>query len=135
MKHIIQLCLRLKITACSAKPALAEARSFMPNHAASDETMMNGTHTKPAFCSQICLDAPPSVQVCAPPPSAPNSPAVITSGTTNCATDTPRLPKPAFSPIAVPFSAFGKKKLMLAMLDEKLAPPKPHNSASSSMVP
>ena len=23
---------------------------------------MNGTHTKPAFCSQICLDAPPSVQ-------------------------------------------------------------------------
>jgi hypothetical protein len=31
---------------------------------------------------------------------APNTPAVITSGTTNCTADTPRLPRPAFMPSA-----------------------------------
>ena len=120
--------------AWSLKLALAEAISFMPNQAASAEMMINGTHTKPAFCSHICLVASPFTQVCASPPSAPNTPAVMMSGTTNCTTDTPKLPKPALSPSAVPFSAFGKKKLMLAMLDEKLPPPKPHKSARIIMV-
>src|SRR3970040_233584 len=41
---------------------------------------------------------------------------------------------PAFSPSAVPFCALGKKKLMLAMLEAKLPPPKPHSSASSTKV-
>src|SRR4030067_1511455 len=129
-----QLCLRLKITAWSENEALAVARSFMPNHAAIAQTAMNGIHTSPAFCSHICLTSAPRAQVCGSPPSAPNTPAVITTGTMNCASDTPRLPSPAFSPSAVPFCALGKKKLMLAMLEAKLPPPKPHSSASSTKV-
>ena len=108
--------------------------SFMPNQAASEDTMMNGTQTKPAFCSQICLVWSPLTQICDSPPMAPNTPMVMISGTTNCTTDTPRLPRPAFRPSAVPFSALGKKKLMLAMLELKLPPPKPHSSASTIMV-
>src|SRR3546814_7486117 len=41
---------------------------------------------------------------------------------------------PAFMPVAKPFFSLGKKKLMLAMLELKLPPPKPHNSASTSSV-
>ncbi|MNR50492.1 hypothetical protein D3C85_1700160 [compost metagenome] len=95
---------------------------------------MNGTHTKPAFCSHICLVASPLTQVCGSPPKLPNRPMVITIGTTNCTSDTPRLPRPAFMPSAVPFSAFGKKKLMLDIEELKLPPPKPHSSARISMV-
>ena len=57
-------------------------------------------------------------------------PAVITIGTTNCTVETPRLPRPALMASAFPFSAFGKKKEMLAMEEAKLPPPKPHNRAS-----
>jgi hypothetical protein len=66
---------------------------------------------------------------------APKTPAVMTSGTTNCMVETPRFPSPALSPSAVPFWSLGKKKLMLAMLEAKLPPPKPQKSASTSMVP
>ena len=65
------------------------------------------------------------------PPSQPNTPAVMTSGTTNCTTLTPRLPSPALSASALPFSAFGKKKEMFAIEEAKLPPPKPHSSASA----
>ena len=105
--HIIQLCLRRKIIACSLKLALALAKSFMPNQAASVDNRIKGTQIKPAFCSHICLLTSPFTQVCASPPNAPNTPAVITKGTINCTTDTPKLPKPAFKPKAVPFSALG----------------------------
>ena len=44
---------RWKITDCSANDAFAEAMSFMPNQAAKADAMMNGTQTKPAFCSHI----------------------------------------------------------------------------------
>ncbi|EKD98200.1 MAG: hypothetical protein ACD_23C00542G0004 [uncultured bacterium] len=64
----------------------------------------------------------------------PKMPAVTTSGLRNCTTDTPRLPKPAFTPRAEPLRSFGKKKLMLAMLELKLPPPRPHSSASTSIV-
>ena len=47
-----QLCLRWKITACSANEAFAEAMSFMPNQQANALAAMNGTQMKPAFCSQ-----------------------------------------------------------------------------------
>ena len=47
-------------------------------------------------------------------------------------TPTPRLPAPAFQPSAVPCIRFGKKKLMLAMLAEKLPPPRPHSSAMTT---
>jgi len=61
-------------------------------------------------------------------------PAAMTSGTMNCTEDTPRLPSPAFRPSAEPFRSFGKKKLMLAIDEEKLPPPKPQNTARSSMT-
>ena len=52
---MIQLCLRRKITACSANEALAAAMSLMPNQAASAASTINGTQMKPAFCSQSGL--------------------------------------------------------------------------------
>src|SRR4051794_22785899 len=99
-QHISQLCLRLKITACSENDAFADARSFIPNHAASEFSAMNGTQMKPAFCSQVCLTCPAFIHCCGSPPRPPNTPTVITSGTTNCTADTPRLPRPAFIPSA-----------------------------------
>jgi hypothetical protein len=72
---------------------------------------------------------PRTVAVCGSPPSQPNTPAVIAIGTTNCTTLTPRLPRPALMASALPFSAFGKKKEMLAIEEAKLPPPKPHSSA------
>jgi hypothetical protein len=124
----------LKITACSAKEAFAAAISFMPNQAAMVAATMNGTQMKPAFCSHICFVSPPFTHSCESPPSAPNTPIVITRGTTNCMTETPRLPKPAFMPRAIPFCDFGKKKLMFAILEAKLPPPNPQRRASISIV-
>ncbi len=126
-----QLCLRWKITAWSANDAFIAAISFMPNHAAVADNAMNGTQTKPAFCSHNLVAPLASAAVCGSPPSQPNTPAVITSGMTNCTTLTPRLPKPAFSASALPFSDFGKKKLILAIEEAKLPPPKPHSSESA----
>ena len=128
-----QLCLRRKTTACSRKEAFALAMSSMPSQAASVDATTNGTQTNPAFCSQ--RSSPVFATVCGAPPRPPKTPAVMTSGTTNCIADTPRLPSPALRPSAVPFCSFGKKKLMLAMLDAKFPPPKPHSSASASIVP
>ena len=50
---MIQLCVRVKITDCSANDAFAVDRSFMPNQAMKAETTMNGTQMKPAFCMNI----------------------------------------------------------------------------------
>ncbi|MCY1546300.1 hypothetical protein D9M68_822900 [compost metagenome] len=65
------------------------------------------------------------------PPKAPSSGSVITSGMTICIVVTPKLPRPAFRPSAVPCSRFGKKVLMLDMELAKLPPPTPDHSASS----
>ncbi len=64
---MIQLCRRWKITDCSAKEALAEAMSFMPNQAANADAAMNGTQMKPAFCSHSLPPAPVSVTACGSP--------------------------------------------------------------------
>ncbi len=53
----------------------------------------------------------------------------ITSGAINCITLTPRLPRPPLMPSALPCFALGKKKLILPMLEAKLAPANPHISA------
>ncbi|CAM3861391.1 hypothetical protein NORO109296_11200 [Nocardiopsis rhodophaea] len=42
------------------------------------------------------------------------------------------LPPPALSPSAHPFSRSGKKKLMLAMEEEKFPPPRPAVAASTT---
>ena len=96
--------------ACSLKEAFTAAMSFIPNQAAKVAIARNGTQTNAAFCSQICA---PSLVVCGSPAIAPNTLAVMTSGTTSCMTLTPRLPRPAFRARALPFSFVGKKKEML----------------------
>ena len=121
----------MKITDCSANEALAEAMSFMPNQAANVATIRNGTQTKPAFCSQSLVLSPVT---CGSPPMAPKTPAVITIGTRNCMTLTPRLPSPALSASALPFSRLGKKKLILAIDEAKLPPPRPQSSASTRKI-
>src|ERR1700674_1871267 len=132
---MIQLCLRLKITACSAKDALASAMSFIIRYASSDDTAIGITHTNAGYCSQICLVAPfVSCTVCGSPPNQPKMPTEITSGTMNCTDETPRFPRPALSPSAEPLRSFGKKKLMLAIDELKLPPPSPHSAASTSIT-
>lgn len=101
----------------------------MPNQLAKAVTMMNGTKMKPAFWSQSGASPAAVATIAGLPPSLPKMPAVMTSGTTNCTTLTPRLPRPAFSAAALPFSVFGKKKEMLDMEEAKLPPPKPQKSA------
>src|SRR5450759_2902922 len=131
---MIQLCLRWKITAWSANDAFAEAMSFMPNHAANALTAMNGTQMKPAFCSHSGACCVPLATIAGSPPNQPNTPAVMTRGTQNCTTLTPRLQRPALSASALPFSARGKKKEMLAIDEAKLPPPRPHSSASARKI-
>ena len=82
-----------------AKDALAEAISFIKNQAAIEIKAIKGTQIKPAFCKYNAL---PLAVICGAPPTAPKIPAPITKGTTNCMTETPKLPKPAFKPNAVP---------------------------------
>ncbi|MNG30442.1 hypothetical protein D3C84_1160590 [compost metagenome] len=94
----------MKITACSLNEARALDKSFMPNQASTVTRTMNGTQMNPAFCSH---NWPPSGRVCGLPPMTPNTPKVITSGTQNCITETPRLPNPALRPRAVPCWDFG----------------------------
>ena len=127
---MIQVWRRSKITACSAKEARAEAMSFMPNHEAKAESAMNGTNTKPAFCSHIGAGPVGPATICGSPPNQPKTLAVMAIGTTNWTTLTPRLPSPALRASALPFSAFGKKNEMFAMDEAKLPPPKPQSSAS-----
>jgi len=102
--------------------------SFIPNQASAEEIRMKGTQMKPAFWIHSGW---PSTTGCGSPPMAPNTPAVMTIGTTNCITETPALPRPAFSASALPFCRLGKKKLILAMDEAKLPPPKPHSRAST----
>ena len=65
------------------------------------------------------------------PPKLPNRLTVITSGMTICIVVTPKLPRPAFRPSAVPCRRLGKKVLMLDIELAKLPPPTPHQSAIS----
>ena len=53
----------------------------------------------------------------------------MTSGMTICMAVTPKLPRPAFRPSAVPCRRLGKKPLMLDMELAKLPPPTPDHSA------
>ena len=94
---------------------------------------MNGTQMKPAFCSHSVRDAGLD-RLCGSPPIAPNTPMVITSGTTNCMTETPRLPRPAFMPRAIALLRLREEKADVRHAEAKLPPPKPHSSASTSMV-
>ena len=49
-------------------------------------------------------------------------------GETSCITLTPRLPSPPLIPNALPCLALGKKKLILPILEAKLAPAKPQSN-------
>src|SRR5512144_3451847 len=101
--------------ACSLNDAFADAMSFMPNHAANALAVINGTQIKPAFCSHSGVGPAGPFTIAGSPPNQPNTPAVLTIGTINCTTLTPRLPRPALSASALPFSERGKKNEMLAI--------------------
>ena len=60
------------------------------------------------------------------PPARPTTLAPMIRGVTNCTTDTPKLPMPAWMPRASPCSRFGKKMEVEGMKDEKSPPPMPH---------
>ena len=106
----------------------------MPNQAASEAIAIHGTQMKAAFCVHTCIVCPALTMVWGSPAKMPKMPAVTTSGLRNWTTETPRLPSPALTPSAEPLRSFGKKKLMLAMLELKLPPPRPHSNASISIV-
>lgn len=59
----------------------------------------------------------------------------MTSGATSCITLTPKFPNPPLIPRALPCLAFGKKKLILPMLEAKFAPAKPHSKAITINIP
>jgi hypothetical protein len=111
----------------------------MPNQHSMDSGTSDSTQAKPAFWIQVGVPAAilPKIQplsltsVIGSPPKAPNRPTVITSGMTICIVVTPKLPRPAFRPSAVPCSRFGKKVLMLDIELAKLPPPTPDHSAIS----
>lgn len=48
---------------------------------------------------------------------------------------TPKFPNPPLIPRALPCLAFGKKKLILPMLEAKFAPAKPHSKAITINIP
>jgi hypothetical protein len=66
-----------------------------------------------------------------PPPAAPNTPTVITSGISTCMVVTPKLPRPAFRPSPVPCRRLGKKLEMLDIEQAKLPPPMPDRNAQA----
>jgi hypothetical protein len=114
----------------------------MPHQHSTESGTSDSTQAKPAFCTQVGVPAAilPKIQplsltsTIGSPPKAPNRPTVITSGMTICIVVTPKLPRPAFSPSAVPCSRFGKKVLMLDIELAKLPPPTPDHSAISWKV-
>src|SRR5689334_17715289 len=132
--HISQLSLRPKMVAWAENEAFESAMSFTRNHATMEVSRIHGTQMNAAFWVHTCSVWLFLTMVCASPANTPKMPAVTTSGLRNCTTETPRLPSPAFTPSAEPLRSFGKKKLMLAMLELKLPPLKPHSSARRSMV-
>ncbi|MNR08942.1 hypothetical protein D3C85_1251210 [compost metagenome] len=102
------------------------AISFMPKKAARVAISNRGAQIHAALASD---STEPSS--CGTPwtPRNANIGRKITAGATICITLTPRLPSPPLIPSALPCLAFGKKKLMLPMLDAKFAPANPHSRA------
>ena len=114
-------------------------RLFMPHQHSTDSGTSDSTQAKPAFWTQVGVPAAilPKIQplsftsVIGSPPKAPNRPTVISSGMTICIVVTPKLPRPAFSPSAVPCRRLGKKVLMFDIELAKLPPPTPDHRAIS----
>ncbi len=125
-------CRRFSTGNCEATDAFELPISFIPNQAASVATASNGTQIQAAL---VRASREPSG--CGTPwtPKKVNIGRKITSGASNCITLTPRFPSPPLIPNALPCLAFGKKKLMLPILDAKFAPAKPHNRAMSINTP
>ena len=111
----------------------------MPNQQSAPRGTSENTQAKPAFWIQVGVPAAilPKIQpllltsVIGSPPKAPSSGSVITSGITICMVVTPKLPRPAFRPNAVPCRRLGKNVLMLDIELAKLPPPTPDHNAIS----
>ena len=103
--------------------------SFTTSIAAARSGLLTTTSfTTPA--SLVTVSAPligsALVKTCGPPAIAPSAAKPMIQGATNCTMETPKLPRPAWMPIAVPCSRFGKKIDVDGMNDEKSPPPIPH---------
>src|SRR3546814_18256553 len=132
---MVQVCPRLKMTACWANDALAPAMSCMAAHAINDTITMNGTQMNAAFCTQISMAGPPvpdNATVRGEPPRGPNMPMVITRGVRHWTEVTHRLPSPNLRTKADPFRSLENKKLSLSKDDKKVHPTLPHKRASTT---
>src|SRR3546814_850111 len=113
---MVQVCPRLKMTACWANDALAPAMSCMAAHAINDTITMNGTQMNAAFCTQISMAGPPvpyNATVREEPPRGPNMHRVITSVLRTGNEDTPSVPLQALRPGADPSGYPGNKQKLL----------------------
>ena len=84
----------------------------------------NGTQIHAAFSRYSMEPSGCSLPV---PPKTAKIDSDTTRGATSCITLTPIFPRPPLMPSAPPCFCFGKKKLMLAILEAKFAPAKPHS--------
>ena len=112
-------------------------RLFMPKKQMTDSGTSDNSQANPAFCIQVGVPATifPKIQPLSltrtadSPPKLPKRLTVMTSGMTICMVVTPKLPRPAFRPSAVPCSRLGKKVLMFDIELAKFPPPTPHHKA------
>ncbi|MNP32532.1 hypothetical protein D3C76_1257180 [compost metagenome] len=123
---MIHRCARFRTGNCSLRDALDADRSFIKNQAARVNTTRNGTQIQAAFSRNNLEPSACSTPV---PPNTAKIDMEMASGAINCITLTPMLPRPPLIPSAPPCFCFGKKKLIFAMLEAKLAPAKPHSNA------
>lgn len=84
----------------------------------------NGTQIHAAFSRYSMEPSGCSLPV---PPKTAKIDSETTRGATSCITLTPMFPRPPLMPSAPPCFCFGKKKLMLAILEAKFAPAKPQS--------
>ncbi|MBK6407700.1 MAG: hypothetical protein IPF66_23400 [Holophagales bacterium] len=113
----------------------AIGKSRVPNQTAAVQRRMTGIQTNAAFWSQTsCVPPAFSLRESEPPPIAPKRPATITIGTRNCATVTPRFPRPLI-PRAEPCFDFGNQSVTTAMEVAKFAPAMPVTADQKRRTP
>ena len=100
-------------------------------HARTAPTTMSGIHTKAAFWYQTVAGSLPGMVICWLPPKIARAPMAMKYGVSSCTNETPKLPRPACNPSAVPCIRLGKKYEVLGMKPENAPPPMPARKAST----
>ncbi len=104
--------------------------------AASSGLFTTTSLTTPASLVSVSVPLTESalVKTCGPPAIVPSAAKPMIQGATNWTIETPKFPRPAWTPIAVPCRRFGKKMLVEGMKDEKSPPPMPHRKPMTMKV-